>query len=79
MPMTVQPTAWQRLSGLLLITESMPADANGRLNRAATCTFTLTPDLNFIIDQHPRHPQVRMMASALRCSCRSLSLDCATQ
>jgi hypothetical protein len=40
----------------------MPADANGRLNRTATCTFTLTPDLNFIIDQHPRHPQVRKRA-----------------
>lgn len=30
----------------------------GRLLRAETCLYTMTPDENFIIDVHPRHPAV---------------------
>ena len=32
--------------------------AAGRLARAAVCTFTNTPDEHFLLDLHPRHPQV---------------------
>lgn len=32
--------------------------ANGRLTHAATCTFTNTPDMDFLLDRHPRWPQV---------------------
>jgi len=32
--------------------------ADGKMTRAAACTFTNTPDLNFILDRHPRYPQV---------------------
>ncbi|KAL6781739.1 SOX1B [Auxenochlorella protothecoides x Auxenochlorella symbiontica] len=32
--------------------------AAGRLNHAAACLFTNTPDEDFVIDVHPRHPQV---------------------
>ncbi|PRW58764.1 N-methyltryptophan oxidase isoform A [Chlorella sorokiniana] len=35
-----------------------PGAQGGRLTRAAVCLFTNTPDLNFILDRHPRHPQV---------------------
>lgn len=37
--------------------------ADGPLTKAAACTFTNTPDQNFILDVHPRHPQV-VLASA---------------
>lgn len=40
-----------------------PAGANGRLTRAAACTFTNTPDLHFLLDRHPRHSNV-VLASA---------------
>ncbi|EFN57606.1 hypothetical protein CHLNCDRAFT_20797 [Chlorella variabilis] len=33
-------------------------EADGRLTRAAVCTFTNTPDLDFILDRHPLHGQV---------------------
>lgn len=32
--------------------------ADGRLASATTCTFTNTPDGHFILDRHPRWPQV---------------------
>lgn len=35
---------------------------DGPLVRATTCLYTLTPDLNFIIDRHPFHPQVILAA-----------------
>jgi sarcosine oxidase len=31
---------------------------NGEVSRAVTCMYTMTPDQHFIIDAHPRHPQV---------------------
>ena len=31
---------------------------NGDLLQAVTCMYTNTPDGHFIIDRHPRHPQV---------------------
>jgi sarcosine oxidase len=34
----------------------------GRLLRAETCLYTMTPDENFIIDTHPRHPAVVLAA-----------------
>ena len=40
-----------------------PGAAAGRMARAAACTFTNTPDEHFIIDTHPRHPQVRRAAA----------------
>ena len=33
-------------------------DAEGRLHSALVCTYTNTPDLHFILDHHPDHPQV---------------------
>lgn len=35
---------------------------NGRLNRAQTCIYTLSPDRHFIIDVHPAHPNVAFAA-----------------
>jgi sarcosine oxidase len=35
---------------------------NGGISRAATCMYTMTPDEHFIIDTHPRHPQVAIAA-----------------
>lgn len=36
----------------------MPALAGGALTGTATCMYTLTPDQHFLLDAHPRHPQV---------------------
>lgn len=33
-------------------------DANGKLNDAAVCLYTNTPDEHFIVDHHPEHRQV---------------------
>lgn len=35
---------------------------DGPLVKAATCLYTLTPDLNFVIGPHPAHPQVQVAA-----------------
>jgi sarcosine oxidase len=35
---------------------------NGEVSHAATCMYTMTPDKHFIIDAHPRHPQVSIAA-----------------
>lgn len=35
---------------------------NGEVSRAVTCMYTMTPDEHFIIDTHPRHPQVSIAA-----------------
>jgi sarcosine oxidase len=35
---------------------------NGKVSHAATCMYTMTPDKHFIIDAHPRHPQVSIAA-----------------
>jgi len=35
---------------------------NGEVSRAVTCMYTMTPDEHFIIDAHPRHPQVSIAA-----------------
>lgn len=35
---------------------------NGEVSHAATCMYTMTPDEHFIIDAHPRHPQVIVAA-----------------
>ncbi|MBL9126721.1 MAG: FAD-dependent oxidoreductase, partial [Verrucomicrobiales bacterium] len=35
---------------------------DGPLLRAATCLYTLTPDLNFTLGTHPLHPQVQVAA-----------------
>lgn len=40
-----------------VIREFLPA-LDGPLLRATTCLYTLTPDLHFIIDRHPAHPEV---------------------
>jgi sarcosine oxidase len=36
--------------------------ADGRLRRAATCIYTLTPDRHFILDVHPEHASVCLAA-----------------
>ena len=36
----------------------MVPSLNGRLIRAETCLYTMTPDENFVIDTHPEFPQV---------------------
>lgn len=41
-----------------VVADCFPA-ANGRVLKSSTCMFTNTPDLDFLIDQHPRCPQVR--------------------
>lgn len=38
--------------------ERMPDIAGGALIATATCMYTLTPDQHFLLDAHPRHPQV---------------------
>jgi len=38
--------------------ERMPTIAGGELLATATCMYTLTPDMHFLIDRHPEHPQV---------------------
>ena len=35
---------------------------NGEVSRAVTCMYTMTRDQHFIIDSHPRHPQVSIAA-----------------
>jgi sarcosine oxidase len=35
---------------------------NGEISRGATCMYTMTPDAHFVIDLHPRHPQVAIAA-----------------
>jgi sarcosine oxidase len=35
---------------------------NGEVFHAATCMYTMTPDEHFIIDVHPRYPQVSLAA-----------------
>jgi sarcosine oxidase len=43
------------------VREFLPA-LDGELIEAATCLYTLTPDLNFVIGEHPRFPQVKIAA-----------------
>ncbi len=43
------------------VREFLPA-LDGEVIQAATCLYTLTPDLNFVIGEHPRHPQVKIAA-----------------
>ena len=38
-------------------------DANGRALQLMTCMFTTTPDQHFIIDAHPRHPNVTLVSA----------------
>lgn len=38
--------------------QRMPDIATGELLATATCMYTLTPDQHFVLDAHPRHPQV---------------------
>lgn len=35
---------------------------NGHITNAATCMYTMTPDAHFVIDTHPRFPQVAIAA-----------------
>ncbi len=35
---------------------------NGEISHAATCMYTMTDDQHFVIDTHPRHPQVSIAA-----------------
>lgn len=53
------------LLGLQVLREGMQAwfpDASGKMLKAAPCMFTYTPDHNFIVDRHPLHKQVRLLA-----------------
>jgi sarcosine oxidase len=43
------------------LAETLPSLA-GRLLRAETCLYTMTPDENFIIGTHPHHPAVTVAA-----------------
>ena len=38
--------------------ERLPALSQGELLGTKTCMYTLTPDMDFLIGAHPRHPQV---------------------
>jgi sarcosine oxidase len=44
-----------------LIARHMP-DLNGRWRSSVVCLYTNTPDEDFIIDEHPRHPQVMVVS-----------------
>ncbi len=35
---------------------------NGEVSRAASCMYTMTPDQHFVIDAHPRYPQISIAA-----------------
>ena len=41
---------------------TLPALAAGRLARAETCLYTMTPDEHFLLDRHPAHPNVTLAA-----------------
>jgi sarcosine oxidase len=43
------------------ISEFLPA-LDGELLAATTCLYTLTPDLHFVIGEHPQHAQVKVAA-----------------
>ena len=43
------------------LAERIPA-LSGSLLKSATCIYTNTPDLHFVIGAHPRHPQVSIAA-----------------
>ena len=51
----VEPEYIQRIANW--VTKWMPAAAP-RATEAAVCLYTNTPDLDFVLDRHPRHPQV---------------------
>src|SRR5262245_10301947 len=40
------------------LAERIPALSRGAFVAAKTCMYTLTPDMDFLIGAHPRHPQV---------------------
>jgi glycine/D-amino acid oxidase-like deaminating enzyme len=42
-----------------------PGAAAGRLLRGGVCMFSNTPDGHFVVDVHPRHPQVGLCAAPL--------------
>jgi sarcosine oxidase len=42
--------------------ESRIPAINGKVARAVTCMYTLTPDEHFVIDAHPQYPQVSIAA-----------------
>ncbi len=44
-----------------ILRDFLPA-LNGPRRNATTCLYTLTPDLNFVVDQHPEHPNVVIAA-----------------
>jgi sarcosine oxidase len=43
---------------LRLLTHRFLPDAAGALLKTAVCMYTNTPDGHFLIDQHPKHPQI---------------------
>ena len=43
------------------VREFLPA-LDGELLSATTCLYTLTPDLHFVIGEHPQYPQVKVAA-----------------
>lgn len=48
----------QEASGLRTILRQFMPEAEGDLLNATVCMYTNTPDSHFLIDHHPRHPQV---------------------
>jgi sarcosine oxidase gamma subunit len=46
--------------------------AHGEVLNFAACMFTMTPDNHFVIDTHPRHPQV----STVEICCDELTVKC---
>jgi N-methyl-L-tryptophan oxidase len=45
----------------MFLSRFMPL-ANTKLRKGKTCTYTLTPDENFIIDSHPEYPHIAFAA-----------------
>ena len=43
------------------LTTHLPS-ADGPMTRGSVCMYTLTPDRHFVIDRHPRHPNVVVAA-----------------
>ncbi|MDA1276598.1 MAG: N-methyl-L-tryptophan oxidase [Verrucomicrobia bacterium] len=46
------------IAGMRAIVERHLPNANGELRSAVVCMYTNTPDTHFLIDFHPKHPEV---------------------
>lgn len=61
-PDSEEPRAWRGAADeaplRAALSKYFPGAADGALLKGSACMFAMTPDGHFIIDAHPRHPQV---------------------